>query len=218
MRGLASQPRRMKAPLSPIPVRPWGRCCICRRIAKSGATIACPDRRNRCKSRLSGTATIVSAQGCRCASIRTRHSLCSMGDAGWPATVQTACWPMQRSQMPPDRPANAIMGTCSPASRTLHAARGGALGPSLTLAPLAAMAASGRDGKTPLQPNQKTEVGHSRGRTYRALNRADILTRDRQLPGGGQVSGSCNQERSAATRLRHCRDCADGSGGSPSPS
>jgi hypothetical protein len=74
-----------------------------------------------------------------------------------------------------DRPANSIVDACSPASKTPHAACGGGVRPSSTLAPLAAMAASGRDEITPLQPNQKTKVEHSLGRTYRALHRADIF-------------------------------------------
>ena len=52
--------------------------------------------------------------------------------------------------------------------------------PSLTAVPRLAFGCSGRDGKTALQPNQKTAVTVGDRRTTDALQRADIFTRHRQ--------------------------------------
>jgi len=51
--------------------------------------------------------------------------------------------------------------------------------PSLTAVPRLAFGCSGRDGKTALQPNQKTAVTVGDRRTTDALQRADIFTRHR---------------------------------------
>lgn len=51
--------------------------------------------------------------------------------------------------------------------------------PSLTAAARLAVGCSGRDGKTALQPNQKTAVTRERRRTTHALQKADIFTRHR---------------------------------------
>jgi len=55
--------------------------------------------------------------------------------------------------------------------------------PSLTAAPRLAFGCSGRDGKTALQPNQKTGLSVEDRRTTYALQRADIFTRQRHALG-----------------------------------
>ena len=52
--------------------------------------------------------------------------------------------------------------------------------PSLTAVPRLAFGCSGRDGKTALQPNQKTGMAGEDRRTTDALHRADMFTRYRQ--------------------------------------
>ena len=55
--------------------------------------------------------------------------------------------------------------------------------PLLSCPPLRSTASrrSGRDGKTALQPNQKTVTAEVWGRTTHALQKADIFTRHRQM-------------------------------------
>jgi hypothetical protein len=62
----------------------------------------------------------------------------------------------------------------------MAAAAGGGLRPSLTQAARVAAKVSGRDGKTALQPNQKTTFTTSPSRTTHALHPADICTRYRR--------------------------------------
>ena len=59
--------------------------------------------------------------------------------------------------------------------------------PLLSCPPLRAMAGrrSGRDGKTALQPNQKTVTAEVWGRTTHALQKADIFTRHRHVEDPG---------------------------------
>ena len=78
------------------------------------------------------------------------------------------------------RPASPRLASCSPPSSTLRAACGGGLRPSLTAAARDAHIASGRGGKTPLQPNRKTLIGRAVRRTTHALHNPDIFTRYRQ--------------------------------------
>ena len=54
--------------------------------------------------------------------------------------------------------------------------------PSLTAAPRLAFGCSGRDEKTALQPNQKTERALEGSRTTHALQKADIFTWHRHYP------------------------------------
>ena len=81
------------------------------------------------------------------------------------------------------RPASPRLASCSPPSRTLRAACGGVLRPSLTAAARDALIASGRGGKTPLQPNRKTLLEDACRRTTHALHNQDIFTRYRHVPG-----------------------------------
>ena len=74
-------------------------------------------------------------------------------------------------------PADPSVASCSPPSRTLRAAAGGGLRPSLTATARAAQRRSGRDEKTALQPNQKTAKPTPMTRTTHPLQKADIFTR-----------------------------------------
>lgn len=78
-------------------------------------------------------------------------------------------------------PADPSVASCSPPSRTLRAAAGGGLRPSLTATARAAQRRSGRDEKTALQPNQKTAKPTPMTRTTHPLQKADIFTRHGQL-------------------------------------
>ena len=60
--------------------------------------------------------------------------------------------------------------------------------PSLTAVPRLAFGCSGRDGKTALQPNQKTGLAMIGPRTTHALQKADIFTRHRQSIGVGTAA------------------------------
>ena len=67
------------------------------------------------------------------------------------------------------------------AARRLRRWPRGRARPSLTAAARAAGIGSGRDGKTALQPNQKTGLAMIGPRTTHALQKADIFTRHRQF-------------------------------------
>ena len=95
-------------------------------------------------------------------------------------------------------PASPRLASCSPPSRTLRAACGGGLRPSLTAAARDAHIASGRGGKTPLQPNRKPLIEDTCWRTTHALHNQDIFTRYRhhpQLPGLGHFVEECGKPR-----------------------
>ena len=62
--------------------------------------------------------------------------------------------------------------------------------PSLTAVPRLAFGCSGRDGKTALQPNQKTGMAGEDRRTTDALHRADMFTRYRQGSFGPHLPGA----------------------------
>jgi len=61
---------------------------------------------------------------------------------------------------------------------------------SLTAVPRLAFGCSGRDEKTALQPNQKTELALEGRRTTHALQKADIFTRYRQSLAFSRPTGS----------------------------
>ena len=86
--------------------------------------------------------------------------------------------------MPPESAARALMSLAAdlPASSTLRAASRWPFGPCLTPVAPAAIVTSGRDGKTPLKPNRKTDFRLTVRRTDHALQTADIFTRHRHTP------------------------------------
>lgn len=91
--------------------------------------------------------------------------------------------------LPPREPARpAVLSLAMRATALKDAARRlrrwphGRARPSLTASTHIAFCCSGRDGKTALQPNQKTRLAVQARRTTHALQMEDIFTRLRQHP------------------------------------
>jgi hypothetical protein len=160
----------------------WTTFCAFTSIGRSGATTACRGLVGRCRYRRSSIATTTSRRQCGCMSIRTDSSPCSTAPAAWSAMTGTELCSMTRCHARHRlmRPASPRLASCSPPSRTLRAACGGGLRPSLTAAARDALIASGEGGKTP-QPNRKTLTDETCCRTTHALHNQDIFTRYRQL-------------------------------------
>ena len=152
----------------------------CRWTARSDATTACPGRASRCRSRLSGIASIMSVRRCGCTNIRTLRWRFSTVHDAWSATMRPGPRLSRRCQMRRRRPARSRVASCSPASRTLRAAAGAGLRHSLTQPAPAASIVSGRDGKTALQPNRKTTMPRRGSRTVgRSIRRTSLRATDR---------------------------------------